>query len=113
MPEAIDSDYLGQLLDAPKKSFTLTGGDAATIDGRTTRRVMMTPRVTGSVPFTKATLWLDEKEPRPVRVQVTDEQGIERTITMLTWVPNAALPKNAFSFTPPKGAKVITKVPGA
>ena len=73
----------------------------------------MTPRTAGSVPFTKATLLLDEKEPRPVRVQVTDEQGVERTITMLTWQPNATLPKNAFTFTTPKGVKVITKVPGA
>ena len=110
---AVVADMLGQLLDAPKKSFTFTGGDAVTIDGRATRRVLMTPRVAGSVPFTKATLWLDEKEPRPVRVQVTDEQGVERTITMVTWQPNAALPKNAFTFTAPKGVKVITKVPGA
>jgi len=110
---AVVADMLGQLLDAPKKSFTFTGGEAVTIDGRATRRVLMTPRTAGSVPFTKATLWLDEKEPRPVRVQVTDEQGVERTITMLTWQPNATLPKNAFTFTAPKGVKVITKVPGA
>jgi outer membrane lipoprotein carrier protein len=110
---AVVADLLGQLLEAPKKSFAFTGGEAATIDGRATRRVLMTPKVDGSVPFTKATLWLDDKEPRPVRVQVTDQQGVERTITMLTWSPNATLPKNAFTFTPPKGAKVITKIPGA
>ena len=110
---AVVADLLGQLLDAPKRSFNLTGGDAVTIDGRATRRVMMTPRSAGSVPFTKATLWLDDKEPRPVRVQVTDEQGVERTITMVTWQPNATLPKNAFTFTAPKGVKVITKIPGA
>ena len=110
---AVVADLLGQLLDAPKRSFNLTGGDAVTIDGRATRRVMMTPRSAGSVPFTKATLWLDDKDPRPVRVQVTDEQGVERTITMVTWQPNATLPKNAFTFTAPKGAKVITKIPGA
>ena len=110
---AVVADMLGQLLDAPRKNFTITGGDAATIDGRTTRRVLMTPRVAGSVPFTKATLWLDDKEPRPIRVQVTDGQGVERTITLTTWVPNATLPKDAFTFTAPKGVKVVTKLPGA
>ena len=110
---AVVADLLGQLLEAPKKSFVFSGGDAVTVDGRATRRVQMAPRVAGTVPFTKATLWLDEKEPRPVRVQVTDEQGVERTITMVTWSPNATLPKNAFTFTAPKGVKVITKIPGA
>lgn len=110
---AVVADLLGQLLDAPKRSFTFAGGDATTIDGRATRRVLLTPRVEGSVPFTKATLWLDDREPRPIRVQVTDAQGVERTITLLTWLPNATLPRNAFTFTAPKGVKVITKVPGA
>lgn len=110
---AVVADLLGQLLDAPKRSFTFTGGDAVTIEGRSTRRVLMTPKVAGSVPFTKATLWLDDKEPRPVRVQVTDEQGVERTITLVTWVPNATLPRDAFTFSTPKGVKVITRLPGA
>lgn len=110
---AVVADLLGQLLDAPKRAFTFTGGDAATIDGRTTKRVIMAPRTANSVPFTKATLWLDDQEPRPVRIQVTDTQGVERTITLTTWVPNATLPKDAFTFKPPKGVKVVTKIPGA
>ncbi len=110
---AIVADLLGQLLDAPKRTFAISGGDAATVDGRSTRRVQLLPRVDGSVPFLKATLWLDDKEPRPIRVQVTDGQGVERTITLTTWSPDIELPANAFVFTPPKGVKVITKLPGA
>lgn len=106
-------DLLGQLLDAPKRTFTITGGEGITIDGRATRRVTLMPRVEGTVPFQKAILWLDEKDPRPVRLQVTDAQGVERVITLTTWVPNAVLPKNAFVFTTPKGVKVITKIPGS
>ena len=109
---AIVVDLLGQLLDAPKRTFTISGGDVVTIDGRTTRRVLLVPRSEGSVPFQRATLWLDEKEPRPIRVQVIDGQGVDRTITLTTWQPNAVLPRNAFVFTPPKGVKVITKIPG-
>lgn len=109
---AIVADLLGQLLDAPKRTFTISGGEATTIDGRGTRRVLLVPRVEGSVPFQRATLWLDDKEPRPIRVQVIDGQGVDRTITLTTWKPNAVLPKNAFVFTAPKGVKVITKLPG-
>jgi outer membrane lipoprotein carrier protein len=109
---AIVADLLGQLLDAPKRTFTISGGEAATIDGRSTRRVLLVPRVEGSVPFQRATLWLDDKEPRPIRVQVIDGQGVDRAITLTTWKPNAVLPKDAFVFTTPKGVKVITKLPG-
>lgn len=110
---AVVADLLGQLLNAPRRTFVIGGGDASVIDGRPTHRVLLTPRVPGSVPFQKATLWLDDQEPRPIRVQVVDPQGVERTLTMTSWKPNTVLPKDAFVFTPPKGVKVITKLPGA
>ena len=109
---AVVADLLSQLLDAPRKTFAISGGDAVTIDGRATHRVVVVPRSAGSVPFQKATLWLDDHEPRPVRVQVTDAQGVDRTITLLSWTPNATLPHDAFIFTPPKGVKIVTKIPG-
>lgn len=109
---AVVADLLGQLLEAPKKNFTIGGGDVATIDGRATRRVELVPRVSGSVPFQKATLWLDEKEPRPIRVQVLDVQGVDRTITLTSWTRDAKLAANTFTFSPPKGVKVLNKLPG-
>ncbi len=109
---AIVADLLGQLLEAPRKSFTISSGESATIDGRSTKKVVLVPKTAGSVPFQRATLWLDDREPRPIRVQVVDGQGVDRTITLLTWTPDASLPRNAFAFTPPKGVKVVTKLPG-
>ncbi len=109
---AIVADLLGQLLDAPKRTFNISGGESATIESRSTKRVLLVPRVEGSVPFQRATLWIDDKEPRPIRVQVIDGQGVDRTITLTTWKPNAVLPRNAFVFSTPKGVKVITKLPG-
>lgn len=110
---AVVADLLGQLLTAPRQSFTIGGGDAATVEGRATHRVLLTPRVAGSVPFQKATLWLDDKEPRPIRVQVIDPQGVERTLTLTSWAPNAPVAKGTFVFVPPKGTKIITKIPGS
>jgi outer membrane lipoprotein carrier protein len=110
---AIVADLLGQLLETPKRAFVISGGEAVTIEGRTTRRVQLLPRNPDTVPFQKATLWLDEQNPRPIRVQVIDGQGIDRTITLTTWTPGATLPRDAFAFKVPKGAKVSTKLPGA
>lgn len=109
---AIVADLLGQLLDTPKKAFTISGGERSPIDGKSTTRVQLVPKTASSVPFSKAVLWLDDTSARPVRVQVIDGQGIDRTITLTSWTPDASLPANAFSFKVPKGAKVSTKLPG-
>lgn len=108
---AIVADLLGQLLETPKRAFIISGGDAVTIDGRATRRVQLLPRSPDAAPFQKATLWLDEQNPRPVRVQVIDGQGVDRTITLTSWTPGATLPRDAFRFAVPKGVKVATKLP--
>lgn len=109
---AIVADLLGQLLDTPKRAFVISGGEAVTLEGRATRRVQLIPRNPDAVPFQRATLWLDEKEPRPIRVQVVDDQGIDRTITLTSWAPDASLPRDAFTFSVPKGVKVSTKIGG-
>lgn len=110
---AVVADMLGQLLDAPKRSFVISGGEAATVEGRSTRRVQLVPRESAEVPFQKATLWLDESESRPVKVQVLDAQGTERVITLTSWTPNAKFNASTFTFTPPAGVKVITRLPGS
>ena len=110
---AVVPDLLGALFDAPRRTFAISGGEAATIDGQKTRRVVLVPRVASTMPFQRATVWIDDQDPRPVRVQLLDEQGVERTITLTSWSPNAALPVNAFTFIPPKGVKVVTKIPGS
>lgn len=110
---ALVPDLLGALFDAPRRTFTISGGEPVTIEGRKARRVLLVPRVASSMPFQRATVWIDEQDPRPVRVQLLDEQGVERTITLTSWSPNAALPVNAFTFIPPKGVKVVTKIPGS
>jgi len=110
---AIVADLLGQLLDTPRRAFTITGGESVPIDGRSTRRVQLVPKSPSSVPFSKAVLWLDDKDARPIRVQVLDAQGVDRTITLTSWVPDAVLPKDAFTFVTPKGARVSTRIPGS
>ena len=109
---AVVADMLGQLLDTPRRTFTISGGDAATIEGRAAHRVELVPRAGENVAFHRATLWIDDKDARPVQVQIVDAQGIDRTITMLSWKPNAPIAKNTFSFQVPKGAKVLTRMPG-
>lgn len=109
---AVIANLLGQLLDAPRQSFVITGGEAVTIDGVATKKVQLVPRKPDSAPFSRATLWIDDKDARPSRVQIIDAQGIDRTFNMTTWAVNSTLPKDTFKFTPPKGVKVVSQLPG-
>ncbi|WP_337171083.1 outer membrane lipoprotein carrier protein LolA [Gemmatimonas aurantiaca] len=106
---AVVADLLSQLLDTPKRSFTISGGEVAPVDGRDARRVQLVPKTAGTVPFQKAVLWLDDKDPRPLRVQVIDAQGVDRSITLTSWTPGASIAADAFRFTVPKGVKVAER----
>ena len=108
---AVIFNLLGQLLDAPRQSFVISGGEATSVEGVATKKVTLVPRVPNSTPFQRATLWIDDKDARPIRVQIIDPQGIDRTLSMTTWAVNTALPKDMFKFTPPKGAKIVSKIP--
>jgi len=110
---AVVADLLSQLLDTPRRAFEISGGEPAEVLGRRARRVQLVPRQPGRAPFTRATLWLDEAEPRPLRLQVLDGQGVDRTITLTAWQAGAALPADAFRFVPPKGVRVVTSLPGS
>lgn len=108
---AVIVNLLGQLLDAPRQSFVISGGEATMVDGVATKKVTLVPRVANSSAFQRATLWVDDKDARPIRVQMVDPQGIDRTFNMTTWTVNSVLPKDIFKFTPPKGVKVTNGIP--
>ena len=107
---AVIVNLLGQLLDAPRQSFVISGGEATIIDGVATKKVTLVPRVANSSAFQRATLWIADKDARPSRVQIIDQQGIDRTFNMTTWTVNSVLPKDTFKFTPPKGVRVTTGI---
>lgn len=107
---AVIVNLLGQLLEAPRQSFVISGGEASSVDGAAAKRVMLVPRAANSSAFQRATLWIDDKDARPVRVQIIDPQGIDRTFNMTAWTVNSVLPKDMFKFTPPKGVKVTSGI---
>lgn len=108
---AVIVNLLGQLLDAPRQSFVISGGDAVTLDAGATKKVVLVPRTANSAPFQRATLWIADKDARPIRVQIIDPQGIDRTLSMTAWTVNSVLPKDMFKFTLPKGVKVTSSIP--
>jgi outer membrane lipoprotein carrier protein len=99
-------DFAAQFLEAPRKSYTVSGGSVATIDGSATHAVVLTPKSTSS-PFSKVTLWVNDGDAFLRRVETVDGSGVVRRITVTKFARNTPVDANAFVFKVPAGVKVF------
>ena len=98
-------DFAAQFLEAPRKSYTVSGGSADTIDGAATHSVVLTPKSAES-PFQKVTLWINDSNALLRRVETVDQSGAVRRITVTKFGKNAPVDASAFVFHVPAGVKV-------
>jgi outer membrane lipoprotein carrier protein len=99
-------DFAAQFLEAPRTTYTVSGGSAATIDGSATHAVVLTPKSTSS-PFSKVTLWVNDGDAFLRRVETVDGSGVVRRITVTKFARNTPVDANAFVFKVPAGVKVF------
>jgi outer membrane lipoprotein carrier protein len=104
-------DFAAQFLEAPRKSYTVSGGSAATIDGSATHSVVLMPKSAES-PFRKVTLWVNDSDALLRRVETVDQSGVVRRITVTKFGKNAPVDANAFVFHVPAGVKVYDSPSG-
>lgn len=99
-------NLLAWLLDRPTERYKVTLVRQDEIRGTPVDVLQMTPVVEG-LPFTSATLWLARSDALPRRIEVKEQSGNHRTLTLSQLRTNTTLPPGTFTFTPPKGVKVI------
>ncbi|HKT07724.1 MAG TPA: outer membrane lipoprotein carrier protein LolA [Gemmatimonadaceae bacterium] len=99
-------DVATWFLHSPETRYTMTNAGSATVDGHATTAVTLVPK-DPSLPFTKATIWVDDDDALIRQVETVDQQGLKRRIMLTRLTPNAALDKGAFEFKVPKGVKVF------
>ena len=102
--EGTGMDVSTELLTAPRTKFDVGDGGAATVNARATRIVVLTPRTARN--YSRARLWIDDKDGVVRQLELTENSGVVRTITFRTIQLNAKVPASAFKFDIPKGAKV-------
>jgi len=98
-------DIMSWFLDSPARRYTITDAGAARIAGHATHAVLLVPR-DASLPFAKATVWVDDDDALIRQVETVDTNGLMRRITLTQITPNATLDRDAFTFKVPKGVKV-------
>lgn len=97
-------DVSTELLTAPRTKFDIGDDGTATVSGRATHIVVLTPRTARN--YTKARLWIDD-DGVVRQLELTENSGVVRTITFRTIQLNATVPASAFKFDVPKGVKVF------
>ena len=96
----------GAFLTSPASKFTMSGGGTATVSGRKMNVVNLVPKKDNGM-FTRATVWVDAQSDYIRQFEVTDANGLKRTVTITSILPNANLASSQFRFTPTKNMRVL------
>ena len=102
---AASVDLAEQFLKDPRTKYQISDAGAATVSGRATHALNLVPRQ--PMQFTKATVWIDDRDGSLRQFEITDGNGLTRTVRLTSLALNVPVPSDAFTFKPPKGVKVF------
>ena len=99
-------DFSSELLTSPRAKFSVGDGGVSTTDGRAARVVVLTPK--SEKPFTKARIWVDDRDGLVRQLELTEPSGLTRLIKFSQMKLNAKVSSSAFKFAVPKGVRVVS-----
>lgn len=99
-------DLADQFFAAPRTRYAIAGAGTATVSGRKTHALTLTPR-NSSAPFARATVWIDDASGVLRQFEVTEQSGLVRKVRIVKLALNVKVRPSDFTFTPPKGVKVF------
>jgi len=100
-------DLTGQFLDAPRKKYDIAAAGARTVSGHPAHGLALTPKPGSDGSIAKATVWVDDDDSLIREFEATDKSGVTRHVRLTTLEPNAQVDRSTFSFTPPKGVRIV------
>jgi outer membrane lipoprotein carrier protein len=104
---AVPVDFTGQFLDAPRSKYDITDKGASTVDGHAARVLELVSKKGATAPFSRATVWVDNDDGLIRQFEIVETSGVTRRIHLTTLKLNTPVDDGAFTFTIPKGAKVV------
>jgi len=104
---SVPIDLTGQFLDQPRKKYDIAAAGTKTVSGHAAHGLTLTPKPGTSGPITKATVWVDDDDSLIREFEATETSGVTRHVVLTTLETNAAVDRSTFTFTPPKGVKVV------
>ena len=104
-------DPAEQFLNAPRTRFTVTSSGTATLGGRATHAVTLTPK-RANAGFASAKVWIDDNDSSIRQFDIETANGLKRRVVITSFTPNPELGRGSFRFSVPKGAKVVDQATG-
>ncbi|MGI9078203.1 MAG: outer membrane lipoprotein chaperone LolA [Gemmatimonadaceae bacterium] len=99
-------DVTAQFLDAPKTRYSVSDAGRGEVARRPARKLTLVAR-DATVPFTKATIWVDDADGLVRQFEMTDANDMVRKIIITKLAINVPIAKSVFTFKPPRGVKVF------
>jgi len=99
-------DLIGEFFTNPKDRYTIGDGGAATVGDRKAHIVLLTPK-SKTADFVRAKVWIDLTNGSLLQFEAVEPNGLTRLVRINNFAANAAVNAKAFTFTVPKGVKVV------
>jgi outer membrane lipoprotein carrier protein len=99
-------NLLAWLLDRPAERYRASYLRSERVAGRSTDVIRLVPAVP-DLPFTRAVIWLDREDALPRKLEIHEQSGATRTLSLSGIRVNQAVPKQTFTFKVPAGARVV------
>jgi outer membrane lipoprotein carrier protein len=99
-------DITAMFLEAPREKYALESGGTETVDGRRTDVLHLTAR-DNTLPFTKATVWVDARDGLVRQFEITEPSGLVRRVMIEKLTVNPKIRAGTFEFEVPNGVRVV------
>jgi len=113
-------NLIGQFVEHPRERYIARYVRADSVDGVPVDVIALTPRrVAGTgtgagagagasdLPYTDATVWIAKQDGLIRRIDIVENSGQRRTITLRHLTVNGAIPAREFRFSPTSGVRVV------
>ncbi len=98
-------DFFREFLSSPGSKYTVVTQGDETIDGHRTLRLALTPRMPRGL--ASARVWVDPEARILRRIEVVDDNGLVRRVTLSDLSLDPALAADYFRFVVPAGVDVV------
>ncbi|HSJ62381.1 MAG TPA: outer membrane lipoprotein carrier protein LolA [Gemmatimonadaceae bacterium] len=99
-------DVTASFLEAPRSKYSVRDGGSETINGRAATVLHLTAR-DNTLPYTKATVWVDRQDGLVRQFEITEPSGLVRRVIIDELRVNPKVDAGAFRFEVPRGARVV------
>jgi outer membrane lipoprotein carrier protein len=99
-------NLLAWLLDRPAERYKASYLRSERLNGRTADVIQLVPAVP-DLPFDSAAVWLDRENALPRRLEIHEQSGATRTLSLSQIRVNEQVPERTFSFKIPSGVRVV------